>query len=163
AFSPTTIAAGGTTTLTFTITNLAPFNPAQTVSFVDTLPSKLQIAAVPNVQNTCTGGTITAVAGANTITGTNTQVGASTAGATTCTIKVDVTNVPLQVGTCPDANLTNGPANISGLVNITNNVNPSCVTVTQQTPTFNKAFSPNIIAAGGTTTLTFTITNPAPF
>ena len=33
--SPTTIAAGGTTTLTFTLTNPSPFNPAQNVSFTD--------------------------------------------------------------------------------------------------------------------------------
>ena len=102
--------------MTFTITNPAVNNPAQVVSFVDNLPTKLQIAAVPNVQNTCTGGTITAVAGASSVTVANTTVGASTAVATSCTVKVDVTNVPLQVGTCPDANLTNGDIHIADLV-----------------------------------------------
>jgi len=76
SFNPTSIQIGGTTTLTFTITNPAANNPAQVVSFTDTLPSKLQIAAIPNIQNTCTGGTVTANAGATTITVANTTVGA---------------------------------------------------------------------------------------
>jgi hypothetical protein len=33
---------------------------------------------------------------------------------------VDVTNVPLQVGTCPDPNLTNTFNNISNPININN-------------------------------------------
>jgi uncharacterized repeat protein (TIGR01451 family) len=161
SFAPTSITIGGTTTLTFTITNPAANNPAQQVSFTDTLPSKLQIAAIPNIQNTCTGGTVTANAGATTITVANTTVGASGAGATVCTVKVDVTNVPLQVGTCPDPNLTNTFNSISNPINIINNVTDSCVTVNPKTPSLNKAFSPTSITIGGTTTLTFTVTNPA--
>ncbi len=163
AFFPLTFTVGGTTTLTFTITNPAANNPAQVVSFTDTLPTKLQVAGTPNVVNNCTGGTVTANAGASSITVANTTVGASGASAATCTISVDVTNVPLQVGTCPDANLTNTSANLSGLVNLNNNVTASCVTVTQQQPGINKAFSPTTINSGGITTLTFTITNPAAF
>ncbi len=56
AFSPTTIADGGISTLTFTVTNPPINNPAQVVSFIDNLPSGLKIAATPNVQQTCTGG-----------------------------------------------------------------------------------------------------------
>ncbi|MBK7027026.1 MAG: DUF11 domain-containing protein [Polaromonas sp.] len=61
AFSPTSISIGGTSTLTFTVSNPA-LNPAQTVSFTDTLPAGLRVASAPNVTNTCTGGTVTAVA-----------------------------------------------------------------------------------------------------
>src|SRR4029079_13132978 len=71
SFSPTSLLSGGTTTLTFTVTNPAVSNPAQTVSFTDTLPSKLQVAAIPNVGGTCTGGTVTAAAGSGPITGGN--------------------------------------------------------------------------------------------
>jgi hypothetical protein len=63
----------------------------------------------------------------------NTTVGASGAGAAVCTVKVDVTNVPLQVGTCPDPNLTNTFNSISNPINIINNVTDSCVTVTPKT------------------------------
>ncbi len=161
SFGPTAIAPGGTTTLTFTISNPASNNPAQAVSFIDTLPSKLQIAATPGIVNNCSGGTVTAAAGGNTINVSGTTVAASTATASSCTISVNVTNVAQQSGTCPDANLTNSSANISGIVNLTSQVTPSCVSVTQQTASLNKAFNPTTIAAGGTTTLTFTLTNPA--
>ena len=49
--------------------------------------------------------------------------------AATCMISLDLTNVPLQTGTCPDPNLTNGPGNIGGTVNLINGVTSSCVTV----------------------------------
>src|SRR5439155_398291 len=153
AFSPSAITIGGTATLTFTVTNPAAFNPAQTVSFTDTLPSKLQIATNPNVGGTCTGGSVTAAAGANSITVTSRVVPASTASASSCTITVDVTNVPLQTGTCPDANLTHTSANISALSNLTNAVTPSCVAVNPLVPGLNKAFSPSAIGPGGTATL----------
>ncbi|MBK9339678.1 MAG: DUF11 domain-containing protein [Rhodoferax sp.] len=48
AFSPTSISIGGTSTLTFTVSNPA-LNPAQTVSFTDTLPAGLRVASAPNV------------------------------------------------------------------------------------------------------------------
>ena len=40
----------------------------QTSLLTDTLPTGLAIAATPNVGGTCTGGTVTAVAGSGTIT-----------------------------------------------------------------------------------------------
>jgi uncharacterized repeat protein (TIGR01451 family) len=87
SFFPTSIVTGGTTTLTFTVTNPAVSNPAQTVSFTDTLPSKLQVAAIPNVGGTCTGGSVTAVAASTTITVTNRVVPASGAADSSCTIR----------------------------------------------------------------------------
>jgi uncharacterized repeat protein (TIGR01451 family) len=164
SFSPTTIAANGTTTLTFTITNPAANNPSQTVSFTDNLPAKLQVAANPNVVEGagCSSGTVTAVAGSQTIAVAET-VAASDANPAVCTVSVDVTNVPLQVGNCPDVGLTNTFNSISNPINLINNVTDSCVTVTQQRPSLNKAFSPTTIADGGTSTLTFTVSNPAPF
>jgi uncharacterized repeat protein (TIGR01451 family) len=130
AFSPTTIATGGTTTLTFTLTNPAPNNPAQTVSFIDNLPAGLQVAAAPNLQSNCTGVVATHPAGGQTITVTSATVPASTATPGLCTISVDVTNAPQQSGSCPNASFTNASGNISGAVNLTNAVTPSCVSVT---------------------------------
>ena len=163
AFSPTTMVVGGTTTLTFTVTNPAANNPAQAVSFVDTLPLGLQVAAVPAIGGTCAGGSVTALAGTNTITVAGKIVPNSTAAPSTCTITVAITNEPLQAGLCPAANFTNTASNISGIVNITNNVTDSCVNVTELQPTLTKSFSPSTFVVGGFTTLTFTITNPAAF
>ncbi|MBK7027028.1 MAG: DUF11 domain-containing protein [Polaromonas sp.] len=162
AFSPTSISIGGTSTLTFTVSNPA-LNPAQTVSFTDTLPAGLRVASAPNVTNTCTGGTVTAVALSGSIAVAGTQVGAGTATPTTCTISVDITtSATPTVGACPGtAANTNGSGQISGLSNLTNGVTNQCLTVTALTPTLTKAFSPTSISIGGTSTLTFTVSNPA--
>jgi len=52
AFAPTTIATGGTSTLTFTLTNGAG-NPAQTgIGFTDNLPGNVRVAATPKCRPT---------------------------------------------------------------------------------------------------------------
>jgi uncharacterized repeat protein (TIGR01451 family) len=150
------------------VTNPAANNGAQVVSFTDALPSGLKIAATPNVQKTCTGGSVTANAGATTIAVSGVTVAASSGVASTCTVKVDVTNVSGQFnGSCatfPTAftnqGAANPPSNISGLSNLIDAVTRSCVIVNAK-PSLNKAFSPTTFTQGGTSTLTFTMTNPA--
>ncbi len=102
---------GQTTTLTFTITGTV----VVATSFTDTLPAGLRIAPTPAVGGTCTGGTVTANAGANNITvaGRNSINGS-------CTITVAITTAAAPTtGTCPQANNTNANANISATQNIT--------------------------------------------
>src|SRR5205823_5064450 len=112
-------------------------------SFTDTLPTGLQVAATPGVTNTC-GGTVTANAGASSISFSNnlTPIGV-------CAITVNIT------GTV-DNNYTNsvqvlstdaGNGNTSPVVNITV-INP---------PHIVKAFGATTIPLNGTTSLTFTI------
>ncbi len=86
AFSPSTIPADETTTLTFTIDNSANAVAAAALTFTDNLPAGLQIAALPNVVVTCTGGTVTAVAGSSTFSYSGGTVGANA----TCTLSVDI-------------------------------------------------------------------------
>ena len=88
AFAPDTIAPGGTTTLTFTINNLANVLAADFLDFTDVLPAGVRIAAVPNAVNGCNGGALTANAGTTVISYTNGSVAASDS----CTITVDVTS-----------------------------------------------------------------------
>ncbi|MEM7127905.1 MAG: hypothetical protein AAF702_16345 [Chloroflexota bacterium] len=107
AFAPTAINANGTSTLTFTITeNATDDGVNNAVSFVDTLTSGLVIAATPNVVDNCGGtATITANAGASTIT----VAGATLAnGTASCTIAVDVTSATA-------GSYVNGAADMSGL------------------------------------------------
>ena len=86
AFTATSIALGGTTTLTFTITNGAGNTAAETgVAFSDTLTNGLQVAATPNAVNNC-GGTLTANAGAGNISLTGGTV--ASPGGTACTLSV---------------------------------------------------------------------------
>ena len=170
AFSPTTIADGGTSTLTFTVTNPPTNNPAQAVSFIDNLPSGLKIAATPNVQQTCTGGTITANAGATTITVTGVTVSASTAVASTCTVKVDVTNQTGQFNpSCAsfpvaftNQGAANPPSNISGLVNLNDAVTQSCIVVNTFTLGITKTPSVGIVAPGQPLSFTIVVTNNGP-
>jgi uncharacterized repeat protein (TIGR01451 family) len=154
AFSPTTIALGTGTTLTFTISQPAG-NPTQAFSFTDTLPAGLAVGAGA-VGGTCTGGTVTAAAGTNTITVAGRQVSGAS-----CTITVPVTTSSTPtVAACPTAANTNGAAEISGLANLTNGVTSQCVGVTATAPTLAKSFTPATIASGGVSTLTVTVTNP---
>jgi hypothetical protein len=148
AFNPTVIDAGGTTTLTFTITNPAANNPAQVVGFTDTLPTSLKIAAAPNIGGSCAGGTVTAAAGGSTITVAGKTVPASGVAATNCTVTVDVTNVTGQLNLSCTNNpvaFTNGVANISGLSNLTSAVTQSCVVVNGQTFSISKTASANTL------------------
>jgi type VI protein secretion system component Hcp len=65
-FGAPSIPLNGTTTLTFTITNLNSPTGLTGVGFTDNLPAGLVVADPPNVSNGC-GGTLTAVAGTGTI------------------------------------------------------------------------------------------------
>ncbi|MDX2220918.1 MAG: hypothetical protein SF172_18020, partial [Burkholderiales bacterium] len=157
------LTVGGTTTLVFTLTNGAG-NPAQSsLSFVDTLRSGLAVAGTPNVQSNCpAGGALVAspafvTTGASTITVTN---AAMNAGVASCEIRVNLTtSATPTVGTCPQADNTNAAADISGVNRLTNSIGTQCVNVTAAVPAVDKAFS-GAVTVGGTTTLTFTITQP---
>src|SRR5207244_3225696 len=80
------IPLGGTTSLTFTISN--PNSSTLTgVEFSDILPSGLAVAAPNGLSGSCGGGTISAVAGGGTISLT----GATLAANAGCTFTVNVT------------------------------------------------------------------------
>lgn len=131
SFSNASIADGGVTTLSFTLTasNTAP--PAS-ISFVDTLPTGLRIANPANVGGTCanSAAATSAPAGGGTITVSNVNV---PTGASVCTVTVPVTNAAGQNNvSCAGspAAFTNGPDNISGLSSTAvNGVQPSCLIV----------------------------------
>ena len=55
AFAPSTVAVGGTTTLTFTLTNPNPSVALSRITFADPFPGGLAVAANPAVTNTCGG------------------------------------------------------------------------------------------------------------
>jgi uncharacterized repeat protein (TIGR01451 family) len=163
-FTPGTFIDGGTTTLRFTITNTGS-SPAQSgIGFTDTLPTGIRVAAGGVLgSSTCTNaaGVTTAANGSGTITVTGATMPSAQA---SCVIDVQVRNTSGQVNaSCASspAAFTNSAANIGGTANINvTGLVASCVTVTTATPTIAKNFSPSTIAANGTSTVTFTITNP---
>ena len=130
--SPSTIISGETATYTFTINNVSDASDSLTdISFTDSLPSGLRVAANPNVVVTgLTGGTTTATAGGTSIAASGYSIAANT----TATISVNVTNVAGQLNASCGSNpmaFTNTAANISNLSsNLENNVGNVCLVVT---------------------------------
>jgi len=86
AFGVSQLSPGGTTSLTFTLTNPSANTVAEVgVGFIDPLPSGLLVATgVPT--NSC-GGTVTATPGSGTVS----LAGGTIAKASSCTIQVNVT------------------------------------------------------------------------
>jgi uncharacterized repeat protein (TIGR01451 family) len=86
-FGAASISLGGTTTLTFTLTNPNATIALTGVGFTDTLPSGLLVATPNGLTGTCGGGTITAVAGSGSIS----LAGATLAQSASCSFAVNVT------------------------------------------------------------------------
>jgi hypothetical protein len=87
AFTPTSIAVGGTSTLSLTITNPNAGSALAGVAVSDTLPAGVQVASSPNASNTCNGTLTGATAGSGAISLSNGSIPAGL----TCNISVDVT------------------------------------------------------------------------
>src|SRR5262249_53472465 len=86
AFGATSIPAGGTTSLSFTVTN--PNGLALTgVAFNDPFPAGLVVATPNGLSGSCGGGSITATAGSGSVS----LAGATLAANTSCTFSVNVT------------------------------------------------------------------------
>ena len=146
AFSPATIAEGGTSTLTITLSNNNGTAANLTAPFTDTLPTGV---VVDGAGSTTCGGTVTV--GTSTVTLTGGAIPANGS----CTVTVPVT--------APSGgNFINSLA--AGALQTSNgsNVAPAVATLTVTPPTavtLGKAFGPAVIAAGGSSTLTITLSN----
>ncbi len=150
AFGAANITLNGTTTVTFTITNPASNTSAENgIAFSDTLTNGLQVASTPGVSNTC-GGTVTAAANATSISLTGGSI--ATPGAT-CTIVVNVTGT--QSGT-----VTNTTGTISSTNGGTGATSNTATLTVASPPSITKTFGAASIPLNGTTTLTFSISNP---
>ncbi|MGH9830202.1 MAG: hypothetical protein ACREDR_43890, partial [Blastocatellia bacterium] len=137
----------GIVSLMFTLTNPNP-TPLTVVTFTDSLPAGLQVASPPNASGPC--GTFGPNAGDTTLT-----FGAGTlAGNATCIVTVDVT------ATSPGVK-NNTSGHVTSFEGGTGNTASASMTVLSP-PSISKMFGAPNIPPGGTTTLTFTITNPNP-
>jgi CSLREA domain-containing protein/uncharacterized repeat protein (TIGR01451 family) len=147
SFTPSSIAQGGTSTLTIQIQN--PNAEALTnVSFTDTYPAQITTAAVPNITGNCGGGTVGSTSGTFTLSGGNIAGGGS------CTVTIDVTSSTVGGPHMNSVTVTSNAPDGSGSAGLT---------VTALTaPTVTKSFAPASIATGGVSTLTIQITNPNP-
>jgi uncharacterized repeat protein (TIGR01451 family) len=149
AFSPATIAAGGVSTLTITLSNAGNTAATLTAPLTDSLPTGVVVSG--NGNNTC-GGVVTANAGSPSTTLTGGSIPANGS----CTETVDVTAAnggtytnSIGVGALETSNGSNASPAVASLT----------VTTASATPDVSKAFSPALINAGGVSTLTITLTN----
>ncbi len=148
SFAPSPVAVGGTSTLTFTLTNPNSGLALTGVQFNDTLPAGVTVTSGSSAQ--C-GGTLT-----RTSPDMLAFTGGTLAAGGSCTVTATVTVT------------TAGPHdNVSGFVSSTNggtNTGPTGIATASITgilpPAIDKQFAPNPVLAGTATTLTFTITNP---
>ena len=147
-FAPDMIAAGGDSTLTFTIDNTGSTLPASSLDFTDDLPAGVTVADPANASVACSGGVLSAASGLGTIS----YSGGSVAASSTCTISVDVAASVSGVFVNTTGDLTSTLGN-SGTANDTLNA------AAPPPPSFSKSFAPNSILAGGVSTLSFLIDN----
>jgi uncharacterized repeat protein (TIGR01451 family) len=148
SFSVATIPIDGTATMTLVITN----NTAAAItgmSFSDTYPANLVNEAVPNVSNSC-GGTVTAVAGAGSLSLTG---GGIAVAGESWTITVDVTSATAGDYDNTTTGVDSTESTPAGPVS-----NTATLSVLAP-PTVSKAFSPSTIGKDQTSTLTITLTN----
>ncbi len=166
-FSPTSIVAGATSTMTITIQNPTT-NDYTGVILVDTLPGDLILAGTGTLTN-CGAGVLEYPDGVdNTLTPGGNEKAVRLSGGTVpgslipptpsnCVITVPVTSIPNAAATTWTNTIAAGTLITDQLI-----TNPSDVTATLAVTrwlTGTKAFSPASIPAGGTATVTITLRN----
>ena len=147
AFPGPTIPLNADRALTFTIVNTNTI-AITGVGFTDTLTAGMVVSTPNGLSGACGGGAITAVSGSNIISLSGTTLPAGSA----CTFSVNVKDTIPGVATNTTSKVTSNEAG-SG--------NQATATVTVVAPpVITKAFGALSIPVDGSTSLTFTITNP---
>src|SRR6185437_2562362 len=145
-FGATTIPLNGTTSLTFTIQNPNTGLALTGLAFTDNLPAGLVVAPTPGLSNTCAG-TATAAAGASSVT----LSGGTLAAGASCTVAVTVQGVT--------AGVKNNSVQVTSTEAGTGNTSNASLTVVSP-PALAKTFGAASIPLNGSTSLSFTISNP---
>jgi|GEM_PF-1702372 len=149
-FGAASIALNGTTTLSFTITNPSGNTISLTgIAFTDSLPAGLLVASPNGLTGSCGGGTITATAGAGSVSLSD----ATLAAGGTCAFGVSVGGISAGA----QANTTGAISSNESGAGATSNT--ATITVVSP-PSISKVFGAATIPLQGSTTLSFTLTNP---
>lgn len=148
SFSAGAAALGETVGLSFAIQNPNAGSTLTGLAFTDSLPAGLAVSNTPGVTNTC-GGTVTSVAGSSSIS----LSGGTLASGGSCALSLN-----LQATSLGTKNNTTGliSANESGPGSPSNTASLDVV----QPPSVTAVFGAPSILLNGSTTLTYTITNP---
>ncbi|MDQ1429143.1 MAG: large repetitive protein, partial [Acidimicrobiaceae bacterium] len=149
AFGAPSVPLNRSTTLTFTLANPNTGSALSGVGFSDTLPAGLVVTTPNALTGSCGGGTITAAAGSGSVSLT----GAALAANAGCTFSVRVTGTTAG----RKNNTTSAVTSVEG----GNGATATATIAVAAPPAITKAFARASVVLGGTTTLTFTIVNPA--
>ncbi len=119
-------------------------------SLTDTLPTGLVVAQTPNASTTCANGLVSAANSATSIILTGATIPASGS----CTVSVNVlSNISgTYINTIPSGSLTT-------FEGASNDLSTSAEILISTPPTVTKQFSPGVIGAGGTSTMTIILGN----
>ena len=147
-FGTPSILVGGSTSLTFTVTNTNPEASLSGIGFTDTLPGGLIISTPNGMTSSCASGSITADEGTNTITLSGTTLSAGDI----CTFAVNVTGIAPGFQSNSTSAVTSEAGPGSGAT--------ASIAVIPLPPTIAKAFTVASLPLGTSTNLTFTIANP---
>jgi uncharacterized repeat protein (TIGR01451 family) len=156
SFGAASISAGGTTTVTVTLTN-ANSTPITAVGFTDTLPSatsgNMTIANPPLPATTCGGAPVlVGTAGAGSFTASGLTIPAN--GSCTVTFTVTVPAAGIYVNTIAAGAVSGSTGSNSTPASASLTVNMPLVP-----PTISKSFQTNPILPGGTSKLIITLSN----
>ncbi len=149
AFGAASVPLNGSTSLSFTVQNNNSTQALAGVGFSDTFPAGLVVSTPNGLTGSCGGGTITGIAGTNVVS----LSGATLAASTSCTFSVNVTGITAGVQNNTTGNVTSTQGGTGGTASASLNVIAP--------PSIAKVFAPTAIALNATTSLSFTITNPA--
>src|SRR5262249_7187297 len=119
------------------------------VGFIDNFPAGLIVSNPNGLVGSCGAGTITAVAGSSSVS----LSGGTIAANSSCTFSVNVTGTTVGAKNNTTSNVTSNEGGTGGTASASVHI--------EGPPSIAKAFSPTIIAQNSTTSLTFTIINPA--
>ncbi len=154
SFSPSTVALGGRSTLTFTIDNTENSSAVTSFAFVDNLPAGMVVASPANASTTCASSTLTAASGTSVVSLSASSPGV--AASASCTVMVDVIG-----GTAGLLGNVSASLLIAGEALPGSGKAAAVLTVTGFTSpiSLEKEFIDDPVAPGGTATLRFKVTN----
>jgi hypothetical protein len=147
----------GVSTLTFTLTNpnLDVGVDLTGITFTDTLPAGLEVDATPAAATTCGGTPTWAPAAAATTLTFGSPAGATIPANSSCTVSVNIKATTAG----PHANVSGFVSSVNGGTNTTS-TGYATANLTAVCPGHREAVCSDPDSANGTSTLTFTITNP---
>ncbi len=149
SFGASSVTLLGSTTLSFTVTNPNPSTLLTGIGFTDTLPAGLIVTSPNGQTGGCGGGTITATAGAGSVS----LAGAILSASSQCTFSVNVTGISSGVQNNTTGAVTSNEGGTGGTA--------SASVIVGVPPSITKTFGASQIALNGTTSLTFIISNSA--